>query len=455
MSNNRVKCFGMEKGMTNDMTQGKAMKLLVSFMLPVLAGNIFQQFYNVVDSVIVGQFLGEDALAAVGSTGSVVFLVWGLVSGLTSGFSVVIAQQFGAKNWKGMKHYESVSILLCIGIAILMTIVLFLTIDPILQMMNTDLTIYEDTRGYLSVLFNGISITFIFNILAGMLRALGDSKTPLIFLVISSIINIVLDIVFIVNVKLGVAGAAYATLIAQFVSAVLCVVHIIRKYDILKLSKKEIEFSFKSAKRLLAVGVPMGLQFSITAIGTMIVQASLNTLGTAYIAGFAGAGKIQNITTQAFPSLGVAMATYVGQNYGAGRIDRIKEGVKASIVINLCFSILSMIIIYGLGTQLMNIFTSDGNVEMIQHGVRYLHIAVWFYIPLGFIYIYRNTLQGLGDGFVPMMGGVFELIGRAVAIAILAPIFHYDGICMSDPIAWIMALIPLIPVYYWRMGKLK
>ena len=442
--------------MISDMTQGKAMKLLISFMLPTLAGNIFQQFYNVVDSVIVGQFLGEAALAAVGATGSVVFLVWGLVAGLASGFSVVIAQQFGAKNWKGMKHYESVSIILCIAVAIIMTIVLVLALDPILRLMNTGEDIYQDTRAYLGIIFAGISIILMFDLLAGLLRALGDSRTPLIFLVLSAIVNIVLDIVFIVNVKLGVAGAAYATLIAQFFSAVLCVIHIIRKYDILKLSRKEIEFSWQSAKRLLSVGIPMGLQFSITAIGTMIVQASLNTLGTAYIAGFAGAGKIQNITTQAFPSLGVAMATYVGQNYGAGRMDRIKEGVRASIVINLIFSVISMVLVYGFGEQLMHVFVSDNSsVEMIQHGVRYLHIAIWFYVPLGFIYIYRNTLQGLGDGFIPMMGGVFELIGRAAAIALLAPIYHYDGICFSDPIAWIMALIPLIPVYYWRMGKLK
>lgn len=441
--------------MTNDMTQGNPMKLLISFMIPTLAGNVFQQFYNVVDSVIVGQFLGEKALAAVGATGSVVFLVWGLVAGLASGFSVVIAQQFGAKNFKGMKHYESVSIILCLIVAVVMTIVLVLLLEPILGIMNTGEDIYEDTKAYLGIIFAGISIILIFNLLSGLLRALGDSKTPLIFLVLSAIVNIVLDIVFIVYVNLGVAGAAYATLIAQFFSAVLCIVHIIRKYDILRLSKEEIEFSWRSAKKLLTVGVPMALQFSITAIGTMIVQASLNTLGTAYIAGFAGAGKIQNITTQAFPSLGVAMATYVGQNYGAGRIDRIKEGVRASIIINLIFSALSMVLVYGFGQQLMHVFTSDNNVEMIQHGVRYLHIAIWFYVPLGFIYIYRNTLQGLGDGLVPMMGGVFELIGRAAAIAILAPIYHYDGICFSDPIAWVMALIPLIPVYYLRMGKLK
>lgn len=441
--------------MTNDMTKGNPLKLLLSFMLPVLAGNIFQQFYNVVDSVLVGQFLGVDALAAVGATGSVVFLVWGLVQGLTSGFSVVISQQFGAKNWKGMKHYESVSVILCGIIAVIMTIILMLILDDILQIMNTQENIFSDTRAYLGVLFAGTVITFAFNMLAGMLRALGDSKTPLIFLVVSSIINIILDIVFILTFQMGVAGAAYATLIAQFVSALLCIIHIARKYDILKLSAKELTFSLSSAGRLLGVGIPMGLQFSITAIGTMIVQSALNKLGSAYIAGFAGAGKIQNITAQPFPSLGVAMATYVGQNYGAGQMGRIREGVRCGFKISIIFGLVAAFIIYVFGGDMMHIFVSDGNTEVIEYGVQYLRMAAWFYVPLSLIFVYRNTLQGLGDGLIPMLGGVFELVARGGAIWVLAEPFGYLGICASDPAAWVMALIPLVPVYYWKIKKVK
>ena len=440
--------------MTNDMSRGNPARLIISFMLPVLAGNIFQQFYNVVDSVIVGQFLGVNALAAVGSTGSVVFLVWGLVTGLTSGFSVILAQQFGAGDKKGLCRYEGASVWLCGVIGILMTVILMLGLNPILRLMNTPDEIFGETRAYLGVLFAGILITFAYNMLAGMLRALGDSKTPLLFLVIASILNIVLDIVFILYCNTGVAGAAYATLIAQAVSALLCVRHIAKKYEILKISRQDIHCSVSSAKKLLNVGIPMGLQFSITAIGTMIVQAALNGLGPVYIAGFSAAGKIGNIATQPFPSLGVAMATYTGQNMGARRFDRVKKGVSAGFVICLVCSVITGAAVYLFGPYMMKIFASGDSGQMIEYGVEYLKISAWFYPPLSLIFLYRNTLHGLGDGLVPMLGGVFELAARFGAILVLAEPFGYTGICFSDPAAWVMALIPLVPVYYWRMKKI-
>lgn len=440
--------------MTNDMSRGNPARLIISFMLPVLAGNIFQQFYNVVDSVIVGQFLGVNALAAVGSTGSVVFLVWGLVTGLTSGFSVILAQQFGAGDKKGLCRYEGASVWLCGVIGILMTVILMLGLNPILRLMNTPDEIFGETRAYLGVLFAGILITFAYNMLAGMLRALGDSKTPLLFLVIASILNIVLDIVFILYCNTGVAGAAYATLIAQAVSALLCVRHIAKKYEILKISRQDIHCSVSSAKKLLNVGIPMGLQFSITAIGTMIVQAALNGLGPVYIAGFSAAGKIGNIATQPFPSLGGAMATYTGQNMGARRFDRVKKGVSAGFVICLVCSVITGAAVYLFGPYMMKIFASGESGQMIEYGVEYLKISAWFYPPLSLIFLYRNTLQGLGDGLVPMLGGVFELAARFGAILVLAEPFGYTGICFSDPAAWVMALIPLVPVYYWRMKKI-
>ena len=440
--------------MTNDMSRGNPARLIISFMLPVLAGNIFQQFYNVVDSVIVGQFLGVNALAAVGSTGSVVFLVWGLVTGLTSGFSVILAQQFGAGDKKGLCRYEGASVWLCGVIGILMTVILMLGLNPILRLMNTPDEIFGETRAYLGVLFAGILITFAYNMLAGMLRALGDSKTPLLFLVIASILNIVLDIVFILYCNTGVAGAAYATLIAQAASALLCVRHIAKKYEILKISRQDIHCSVSSAKKLLNVGIPMGLQFSITAIGTMIVQAALNGLGPVYIAGFSAAGKIGNIATQPFPSLGVAMATYTGQNMGARRFDRVKKGVSAGFAICLVCSVITGAAVYLFGPYMMKIFASGESGQMIEYGVEYLKISAWFYPPLSLIFLYRNTLQGLGDGLVPMLGGVFELAARFGAILVLAEPFGYTGICFSDPAAWVMALIPLVPVYYWRMKKI-
>ncbi len=441
--------------MTNDMTKGSPASLILYFMLPVLAGNIFQQFYNVVDSVIVGRFLGVNALAAVGSTGSVVFLVWGLVTGLTSGFSVILAQRFGAGDQKELRRYEGVAVWLCGVLGVFMTALLVLGLNPILHLMNTPQEIFAQTRLYLGVLFAGILITFAFNMLAGMLRALGDSRTPLVFLVISSIINIVLDIAFILVFHTGVEGAAYATLIAQAVSALLCILHIARKYDILKISRQDIKADLSGSKKLLSVGIPMGLQFSITAVGTMIVQAALNGLGPVYIAGFSAAGKIGNIATQAFPALGVAMATYTGQNMGAGRLDRVQTGVSAGFVICLICSVMAGGAVYLFGPQLIQIFASGESGQMIGYGVQYLKISAWFYPPLSLIFLYRNTLQGLGDGLVPMLGGMFELAARFGAILLLSGPLGYTGICFADPAAWIMALIPLVPVYYWRMRKVK
>ena len=343
---------------------------------------------------------------------------------------------------------------LCGVIGILMTVILMLGLNPILRLMNTPDEIFKETRAYLGVLFAGILITFAYNMLAGMLRALGDSRTPLLFLVIDSILNIVLDIVFILYCNTGVAGAAYATLIAQAVSALLCVRHIAKKYEILKISRQDIQCSVSSAKKLLNVGIPMGLQFSITAIGTMIVQAALNGLGPVYIAGFSAAGKIGNIATQPFPSLGVAMATYTGQNMGAGRYDRVKKGVSAGFAVCMVCSVITGAAVYLFGPYMMKIFASGDSGQMIEYGVEYLKISAWFYPPLSLIFLYRNTLQGLGDGLVPMLGGVFELAARFGAILVLAEPFGYTGICFSDPAAWVMALIPLVPVYYWRIKKI-
>ena len=283
---------------------------------------------------------------------------------------------------------------LCGVIGILMTVILMLGLNSILRLMNTPDEIFGETRAYLGVLFAGILITFAYNMLAGMLRALGDSKTPLLFLVIASILNIVLDIVFILYCNTGVAGAAYATLIAQAVSALLCVRHIAKKYEILKISRQDIHCSVSSAKKLLNVGIPMGLQFSITAIGTMIVQAALNGLGPVYIAGFSAAGKIGNIATQPFPSLGVAMATYTGQNMGAGRFDRVKKGVSAGFAICMVCSVITGAAVYLFGPYMMKIFASGDSGQMIEYGVEYLKISAWFYPPLSLIFLYRNTLQG-------------------------------------------------------------
>lgn len=440
--------------MANDMTKGNPLRLIFLFMIPVFIGNLFQTFYNVVDSIIVGRFLGVNALAAVGTTGTLTFLVIGWVNGMTSGFGVMLAQSFGAGDKKRLRHYSVMSVYLCIIMAVLMTVGLLIGNSSILRMINTPDNIFRDTAGYIGIIYAGLPVTIAYNMLAGTARALGDSKTPLIFLVFSSVLNILLDLLFVAVLPFGVAGAAYATVIAQGVSAVLCFIYVWRQYEYLHPGKEDMAFSLGSAGRLLMMGIPMALQFSITAIGTMIVQSALNLLGSTYIAAYAAAGKIQNIIVQIFPSLGITMATYVGQNAGAGLTDRIRKGVGQTVIVSLCCSVVCFAITYFLGDSLVLLFVEDPTGEVRSIARQMFRISMWFYPFLGCIFIYRNALQGLGNGLVPMLGGVFELVARGLVIFFLAKPLGFIGICLCDPVAWVSALIPLVPVYILMMKKL-
>lgn len=440
--------------MTNDMTVGNPRSLILRFAIPLIIGNIFQQFYNVVDSIVVGRFIGVNALAAVGATGSLVFLIMGVVMGMTSGFSVLIAQSFGAKDEKRIRHFVIMSGYLCVIITIILTLFTLLTVDKILIIMHTPDTIFKDSSSYLKIIYAGIGITMLYNMLSAILRALGDSKSPLYFLIVSSILNVVLDLLFVVVYKMGVPGVGYATVIAQGVSAVLCLIYMIKKYPLLKFTKDDMGFSPSSAGNLMKIGIPMSLQFSITALGTMVVQSSLNTLGAVYIAAYTASIKAQQIFTQPFASLGATMATYVGQNTGAGEIERIKRGVKDSIIITLIYSVAAALVLVIFGGVIVKMFVSGGELAVIDAAKQYFNIVVVFFPFLGLIFIYRNTLQGLGDGLFPMLGGVFELVARGIIVMILTAPLGYVGICLADPCAWAAALIPLVPVYYIRMKKL-
>jgi putative MATE family efflux protein len=439
--------------MPNDLTKGNPMKLILSFTIPILIGNIIQQLYYVIDSIIVGQFVGVNALAAVGATGSLTFLVIGWIMGMTGGFAILVAQKFGANDIQGLKHFVAMALYLCAGMAVIMTVGLLLSNQWVLTVMNTPKEIYHDTYRFIRIIYIGLTASIAYNIFSAILRALGDSKTPLYFLVLSSILNIVLDLIFVAKLDMGVGGAATATVISQIVASVLCFIYMIKKYPFLKMDRKDMVFSFRSALRLLSMGIPMGLQFSITAIGTMIVQVALNSLGPVYIAAFTACGRIQNIVTQPFPSLGASMATFVGQNTGAGRIDRVKEGVRADLILTIICSIFSMVVVLVFGDLLVKCFVSESTALVVEKSRQFFWIVAGFYPMLGLIFIYRNTLQGLGYGLVPMLGGIFELIARVAVIMVLAKPFGFVGICWANSVAWIAALIPLIPVYYYRMKK--
>ena len=443
----------MSRSTTNDMTAGSPVKLILQFMIPLCLGNIFQQFYNIVDSIIAGQFIGVDALAAIGSTGSLMFFVTGWLNGLSSGFAILVSQTFGAKKYDQMRHYVAMSIYLAALFSILMTVIFEIANEPILRLMNSPEDIMPSVKGYMGIIYAGLIVTSAYNALAAFLRALGDSKSPLYFLIISAVINVILDIVFIVVCHMGVEGCAYATVIAQAISALLCLVYIRKRFPILHLKKDDFEISMSSFGKLLSLGVPMGLQFSITAIGTIIVQSAVNVYGPVYMAGFSAGGKIQNVVVSVFMAFGATMATFVGQNRGAGKMDRVTAGVKCTQYMVFIWSALMMVLVYFFGKYMTWIFISPSETDVVNVSVTYFRTVFWAYPFLGSIFIYRNALQGMGYGLVPMLGGIFELVARAAIVMFVAGKTSFAGVCLSDPAAWVSALIPLIPYYIYIMRK--
>ena len=445
----------MAANTTNNMTSGSPVRLILRFMVPVCLGNIFQQFYNVADSIVAGRFIGVNALAAIGSTGSLMFFVTGWLMGLSSGFAILVSQRFGAKDYNKMRHYVAMSVYLTAAFAILMTIGLLALNEPILRMMNFSAEIMPDVTAYMRIIYAGLIVTASYNSLAAFLRALGDSRSPLYFLIISAMINVVLDIVFIVCFGMGVDGCAYATVIAQGISALLCFYYIVKKFPILHLKKEDFRISFLSFGRLLSLGIPMGLQFSITAIGTIIVQGAVNIYGAVYMAGFSAAGKMQNIISTVFTAFGATSATYVGQNRGAGKMDRVRTGVKYTQIMIWIWSVVIMFVVYFFGKYMMLLFVNSSETGVIAAAETYFHTVFWCYPFLGSIFLYRNTLQGMGYGLVPMLGGVFELAARSTIVTLVAGKTSFAGVCLSDPAAWIAALIPLVPYYIYIMRKWK
>lgn len=446
----------MERKQTiSDMTTGSPAKLIIRFMIPMFLGNLFQQFYNVVDSIVAGQFLGVQALAAIGSTGSLMFFVIGWLNGLTSGFAIMVAQCFGAKKEDRMRHYVAMSVYLSVAFALVMTIGLTLANEPILRLMNYSEEIMPEVKAYMGIIYAGLLVTVAYDALSAFLRALGDSRSPLYFLMISAGINVFLDIVFIVVMGMGVEGCAYATVIAQAISAFCCFIYIVKKYPILHLKKEDFRYSWNSVKKLLGLGIPMALQFSITAIGTIIVQGAVNVYGETYMAGFSAAGKLQNILGTVFVAFGATVATYVGQNRGAGRIDRVREGVRCTQYMILAWSVIAMILMFFFGKYMTCIFVNSSETDVLAVSVEYFHTVFWCYPFLGSIFLYRNTLQGMGYGLVPMMGGIFELAARTIIVLLVAGRTSFRGVCLADPAAWIAALIPLVPYYIYIMRKQK
>lgn len=442
--------------MTKNMTEGNPLKLILLFSIPVLLGNIFQQFYNMVDTIIVGRYLGEEALAAVGSTGCLMFLVLGFANGIAQGFGVMVSHAYGAEDKKLLKHYVALSLLLTVIVSVLLTAFTVAGARQLLMWMNTPENILELANDYIQVIFAGILLTMTYNVASGILRGIGDSKTPLYFLILSSILNIILDIVLIVVIPLGTAGAAYATVIAQGISAVLCFVYMFSKFDILKLKREDFYVDWIGVKRLLSVGIPMALNYSVTAVGTMLFQSSINIFGSSVVAAYTAASKVANIATQPMPTLGTALATYCGQNMGAGRFDRIFAGMRQAFFLAFIVAGLgAAVCIFG-GRFIVSWFISNPSEEIFEYAMQYLRIISVYMLPLAWIFVYRNALQGLDEGFIPMVSGAVELVSRYVILVSFAKPFGYEGVCYADPAAWVTTGILLLVTYLlWEQKKRK
>lgn len=441
--------------MTKDMTTGNPWKIIIFFSIPILFGNLFQQFYSMVDAVIVGQFLGEDALAAVGSTGSIIFLVLGFAMGISQGFGVLISHAFGAKNTRLLKHYVATSLVLSLVVAFTITALTITASKSLLLLMNTPENILDMANDYITVIYGGIIATMAFNVSSSILRGVGDSKTPLYFLLLSSLLNILLDLFFIVVLHTGPEGAAYATVIAQGVSAVLCFFYMFHKFDLLKIHREDFYFDWKSVWNLLAIGIPMSINYSVTAIGVMVLQAAVNVFGSSVVAAFTAASKVESLATQTMPTLGSTMSTYCGQNLGAKKYDRIFDGMKKAFAIVIAISLFGAFITVVLGEWIVRCFLSDASPEVLKYAAAYLNTIACFFVPLAMIFLYRNGLQGLNQPLVPMLSGIFELVCRVLVVFLCLKPFGYAAVCLASPAAWVGAGIPLLITYLFWKRKTK
>ncbi len=414
--------------MTKDLTKGSPMKLILGFGVPLLFGLLFQQFYNMVDTIIVGKMLGVDALAAVGSTGSVNFMILGFCIGLCNGFAIPIAQKFGAKDDHGLRKFVAGCAWVSVIFALVITVAVGFLCKDILVWMRTPDNIMADAYYYIFVIFMGIPATILYNMVSGIIRSLGDSIMPLVFLIISSLANIVLDVIFIL--QFGVLGAALATVIAQGASGIISLVYLVKKYDILRMTKEEKRFDIDCIRTLCGMGVPMGLQYSITAIGSVILQSAVNTLGSDAVAAVTAASKICMFLCCPFDAMGSTMATYGGQNIGAGFLNRIHEGVKACSKLGVVYSLICLGVVLVFGKELSLLFVSADETAIIGRIHYFMVVNVVFYIPLAFVNIVRFMIQGLGYPNFAILAGVCEMAARGIMGFVFVPLFISGSVDM-------------------------
>lgn len=433
--------------MTKDLTTGSPLKLIITFTFPAFLGMLFQQFYNVVDTIIVGKLLGIGPLAGVGATGSLNFMVLGFCMGICNGFAIPIAQKFGAGDQVELRKFVANSLWLVAIIALVLTVPVCVYCRPILRVMNTPEDVFEYAYQYIFIIFLGIPAALLYNILAAILRSLGDSKTPVLFLALSSVLNIGLDIISIKLWGMGVNGTALATVISQGVSGVICFFYMKKRFTVLQMSREERRPDGAKMKRLCYMGIPMGLQYSITAIGSLVIQATMNGFGSVAVAGATAANRINGFLTCPIEALGASMAPYVGQNLGAGKLDRVSRGVIDASLCGFVSSGVLYVIIWLYGAQLTGIFLDAPDPAVTAYAVEFLRIVGAGYCLLTLVNVVRFSIQGLGFSVLAILSGVMEMIARCFAGLVIAPHIGFAAVAMGHPLAWLFADIFLIPAF--------
>ena len=439
--------------MTKDMTSGSPAKLIFGFAIPMFLGLLFQQFYSMVDTLIVGKFLGVNPLAGVGSTTSLNFMVLGFCMGVCNGFAIPVAQMFGAKEEHRLRRYVTNGAWLCIVFSIVMTLVVVAVCRPVLVLMQTPEEIFEYAYVYIVIVFWGIPCTFLYNILAAIIRSLGDSKTPVVFLAVSSGINIVLDLVFVLAFDMGVEGPAIATVLAQGISGIVCLWYMYRKFPVLHASREEWRPELSYMGKLCYIGVPMGLQYSVTAIGTLVLQAAVNGLGAAVVAGVTAGQKINAFIQCPLEALGQTMAPYAGQNMGAEKYDRIGKGLKSAVGMGFAVSVLCFVLAIFFGKQLTMLFVDASETTIISYSYQFLLYCTGGYCLLTLVNTVRFTIQGMGFSVFAILSGIMEMIARILAATVVVQMIGFAGTCLAHPMAWLFADVFLIPAFFWCRKK--
>lgn len=441
--------------MKNDLLKGSPVRSVVLFALPIMLSSLLQYSYNFVDNIIVGRYVGTQALAAVGNIGAINSFIIGAALGLTSGFTIPVAQRFGARDMKAMNRYAGNSIALSLIIGIAIMIIAHIVSDPILRLINTPDDIIELSAAYINILYFGVPIQMLFNNFTGIARALGDSKRPLYFLIVSVIVNLFLDILLVKNFQMGVEGAAIATVFSYFVAALFAGIFVLKKEKELNVTKKDLVPDVKIGWEQLKLGIPVSLQFTITSIGSMVLQSAINGFGSSAIAAITAAGRVEQIMNIPMSNLGVSNATFVSQNYGAKQYERILKSVKNIFFLDVAISVACSAVLIIAGPSVVKLFIDEPDPQIFSYANQYLYTIGGCYVFVSILFVFRNTLQGLGATYANAIAGAGELVGRFLVAFLLTPVFGFAAVCFAGPCAWVLADIPLVVIYLKKRKAFK